>query len=130
MRITNIELTDINNNSETIYDVKIIIDNCLCLSGIKINLYTDELVVSYPDTIAPVDNKIKNKLDNAILSKATIIRKNRQLVNQTSFNYLKSLLKCEFSRGKQLSQYQFTHSILDEFHKLSHNPLSQFREYN
>lgn len=48
----------INNNSETIYDVKIVIDNSLCLSGIKINLYTDELVVSYPDTIAPVDNKV------------------------------------------------------------------------
>lgn len=80
-----IELTDINNNSETIYDVKIIIDNCLCLSSIKINLYTDELVVSYPDIIAPVDNKIKNKLDNATLSKAT----NKRPLNEKLLNWIK-----------------------------------------
>lgn len=85
MRITNIELTDINNNSETIYDVKLIIDNCLCLTGIKINLYTDEMVVSYPDTIAPVDNKIKKQLEDVILAKAT----NKHPLNEKLLTWIK-----------------------------------------
>ncbi len=85
MRITNIELTDINNNSETIYDVKLIVDNCLCLTGIKINLYTDEMVVSYPDTIAPVDNKIKKQLEDVILAKAT----NKHPLNEKLLTWIK-----------------------------------------
>lgn len=71
MKITKLDLTEVSDKSETIYDVKIIIDNCMCLTGIKINLYTDELIVVYPNTIAPVDNKTKIKLDNIILSAAT-----------------------------------------------------------
>ena len=85
MRITNIELLDVNDNTETIYDVEIIIDNCLCLNGIKINLYTDELIVSYPDTIAPVNDKTKTKLDNIILSKAT----NKRLLHEKIANWIK-----------------------------------------
>lgn len=71
MKITNIELTDVKNDGDTIYDVKVIVDNCLCLTGIKIKLYTNELVVEYPGIIAPVDNKTKSKLDDIILDKAT-----------------------------------------------------------
>lgn len=85
MRITNIELLDVNTQSETIYDVKIIIDNCVCLTGIKINLYTDEMVVSYPDTIAPVDNKIKKQLEDVILAKAT----NKHPLNEKLLTWIK-----------------------------------------
>lgn len=85
MRITNIELLDVNTQSETIYDVKIIIDNCVCLTGIKINLYTDELIVVYPDTIAPVDNKTKIKLDNIILAEAT----NKRPLNEKLLTWIK-----------------------------------------
>lgn len=85
MRITNIELVDVNTQSETIYDVKIIIDNCVCLIGIKINLYTDEMVVSYPDTIAPVDNKIKKQLEDVILAKAT----NKHPLNEKLLTWIK-----------------------------------------
>lgn len=85
MKITNIELNDVSKNSETIYDVKLIIDNCLCLTGIKINLYTDEMVVSYPDTIAPVDNKIKKQLEDVILAKAT----NKHPLNEKLLTWIK-----------------------------------------
>ena len=66
-------------------DVKIIIDNCVCLTGIKINLYTDELIVVYPDTIAPVDNKTKIKLDNIILAEAT----NKRPLNEKLLTWIK-----------------------------------------
>lgn len=85
MKITYIELNEALDKSETIYDVKIIIDNCVCLTGIKINLYTDELIVVYPDTIAPVDNKTKIKLDNIILAEAT----NKRPLNEKLLNWIK-----------------------------------------
>ena len=85
MKITKLDLTEVSDKSETIYHVKIIIDNCLCLTGIKINLYTNEMIVEYPDTIAPVDNKIKIKLDNIILSAAT----NKCPLNEKLLNWIK-----------------------------------------
>lgn len=85
MKITKLDLTEVSDKSETIYDVKIIIDNCLCLTGIKINLYTNEMIVEYPDTIAPVDTKIKTKLDDIILAKAT----GKAPLNEKIANWLK-----------------------------------------
>ena len=85
MKITKLDLTEVSDKSETIYDVKIIIDNCLCLTGIKINLYTNEMIVEYPDTIAPVDNKTKIKLDNIILAEAT----NKHPLNEKLLNWIK-----------------------------------------
>ncbi|MCQ2582113.1 MAG: SpoVG family protein [Alphaproteobacteria bacterium] len=71
MKITDIKLNEINDNSESIYDVSIIIENCVCLTDIKINLYTDEMVVVYPDNISPVNNDVKSELDDIILDKLT-----------------------------------------------------------
>ena len=85
MKITKLDLTKVSDKSETIYDVKIILANCLCLPGIKINLYTNEMVVEYPDTIAPVDNKTKIKLDNIILAEAT----NKRPLNEKLLNWIK-----------------------------------------
>ena len=85
MKITDIELNEVPDKSETIYNVKVIIDNCLCITGIKINLYTNEMIVEYPDTIAPVDNKTKIKLDNIILSAAT----NKRPLNEKLLNWIK-----------------------------------------
>jgi len=85
MKITKLDLTEVSDKSETIYHVKIIIDNCLCLTGIKINLYTNEMIVEYPDTIAPVDNKTKIKLDNIILAEAT----NKRPLNEKLLNWIK-----------------------------------------
>lgn len=85
MKITKLDLTEVSDKSETIYHVKIIIDNCLCLTGIKINLYTNEMIVEYPDTIAPVDNKTKIKLDNILLAEAT----NKRPLNEKLLNWIK-----------------------------------------
>ena len=85
MKITKLDLTEVSDKSETIYHVKIIIDNCLCLTGIKINLYTNEMIIEYPDTIAPVDNKTKIKLDNIILAEAT----NKRPLNEKLLNWIK-----------------------------------------
>lgn len=67
MKITNIT-TKQTNEQNTIYTVSIVIDGIICVQNIKIKIYSDDMVVEWPDIASPINDEIRDTMDNYILS--------------------------------------------------------------